>query len=113
MAIENARLFNETKEALERQTASAEILRVISSSMADANPVFDKILESAARLTGSDFGMVMRHAEGQYSAIATTLVPDPAFEQFMRVPRPLGSDHRAGPDCGDAEAGEHTGPARL
>ena len=87
IAIQNARLFRETNEALERQTASAEILRVISSSMADANPVFDKILESAARLTNSDFGMVMRYAAGQYSAIATTLVPDPAFEQFMRVPR--------------------------
>jgi len=78
VAVENVRLFNETKEALERQTASAEILRVISSSMADANPVFDKILESAARLTGSDFGMVMRYAAGQYNAVATTLVPDPS-----------------------------------
>ncbi len=90
VAVENVRLFNETKEALERQTASAEILRVISSSMADANPVFDKILESAARLTNSDFGMVMRYAAGQYSAIATTLVPDPVFEQFMRASRPWG-----------------------
>jgi GAF domain-containing protein/CheY-like chemotaxis protein len=90
VAVENVRLFNETKEALERQTASAEILRVISSSMADANPVFDKILESAARLTNSDFGMVMRYTAGQYSAIATTLVPDPAFEQFMRLARPWG-----------------------
>ncbi len=87
VAVENVRLFNETKEALERQTASAEILRVISSSVADARPVFDKILESAARLTSSDFGMVMRYEAGHYSAIATTLVPDPAFEQFMRAPR--------------------------
>jgi signal transduction histidine kinase/DNA-binding response OmpR family regulator len=90
IAIQNARLFRETNEALERQTASAEILRVISSSMADASPVFDKILESAARLTNSDFGMVMHYEAGQYSAIATTLVPDPAFEQFMRTPRQWG-----------------------
>ena len=54
IAIQNARLFNETKEALEQQKASAEILGVISKSVADAQPVFEKILESCKRLFDGD-----------------------------------------------------------
>ncbi len=53
VAIENARLFHETTEALDRQTATSEVLQVISGSMADPKPVFDKILDSCERLFGT------------------------------------------------------------
>ena len=51
IAIENVRLFTETKEALDRQTATSEILRVISSSPTDVQPVFDTIVRNGMRLT--------------------------------------------------------------
>jgi signal transduction histidine kinase len=54
IAIENTRLFNETMEALDQQKASADILRVISNSMANTQPVFDKILLSIEHLFGSE-----------------------------------------------------------
>ena len=61
IAIENVRLFNETKEALERQTAMSEILRVISQSPTDVQPVFDAIAESARRLCDSPNSVVGRY----------------------------------------------------
>ncbi|MBL8319141.1 MAG: response regulator, partial [Burkholderiaceae bacterium] len=55
IAIENVRLFNETQEALERQTASAEVLTVIGQSVSDAKPVFERIVASAQRLLNTNY----------------------------------------------------------
>ena len=65
IAIQNARLFNETQEALERQTATAEVLQVIGESVADTQPVFEKIMASCKRLFDSDrTGILMLGDDG-------------------------------------------------
>jgi len=85
IAIENVRLFNETKEALERQTATADILRVISGSPTDTQPVFDVILERATILCEAETGILFRYENGAYRAIATR-IPDPAFREVFNQP---------------------------
>src|SRR5262249_36759740 len=69
IAIENVRLFNETKEALDRQTAMSEILRVISGSPTDVQPVFDAIAREAMRLCSASYGVVGRY-DGQLLHLA-------------------------------------------
>ncbi len=73
IGIENVRLFNETKEALEQQKASADVLGAISSSIADTKPVFDKILESCQRLfEGYLVGVTLVERDGMVHLSAYT-----------------------------------------
>jgi signal transduction histidine kinase/putative methionine-R-sulfoxide reductase with GAF domain len=82
IAIENARLFEELaqrnrelSEALEQQTATAEVLRVIASSPTDLAAVLDSIIRSAAQLTDADFSTILQ-AEGNVLRVMASLTPE-------------------------------------
>src|SRR5205085_753986 len=77
IAIENVRLFNETKEALERQTATADILRAMSGAQTDLQPVFEAIAGSANRLLNGRYAAVVRRV-GDYVHLAAHTVKSKA-----------------------------------
>src|SRR5262249_6036957 len=71
IAIENVRLFTETQETLEQQTATADILRVIASSPTDLQPVMDVVAESAARFCGAANTAIFRREGERLRLVAT------------------------------------------
>jgi GAF domain-containing protein len=97
IAIENVRLFKETTEALEQQTATADILRVISRSPTDLQPVFDAIAESAARLCDGIFGMVYRLDGSTVHMVANYNVSPEGWAAYQALyPRPLNRQTTSG-----------------
>ena len=97
IAIENLRLFSETKEALEQQTATAEILRVMSASPADVQPVFEAIVRSGIRLFEGAGVTVTRPENGQVHLMAIAeRDPERARRWTERFPFPLTREYMHG-----------------
>jgi GAF domain-containing protein len=92
IAIENTRLLNELREALEQQTATSEVLQVISSSPGELEPVFQTMLENATRICDAKFGTMFRFDGEAFHPMAMLNTP-PALTNFLQqrgrfVPEP-------------------------
>ena len=114
IAIENVRLFDEVQartrelsEALEQQTATSDVLKVISSSPGELEPVFKAMLENAVRICEANFGMLFRFEDSAWRAAAMLGVP-PAFADFWRR-----GPQRAGPRTALARVAETRQPVHI
>ena len=86
IAIENTRLLNELRESLQQQTATADVLKVISSSPGELEPVFEAMLESATRICEANFGAMFRLENGAVRMVTRLRVPE-RLSQFLQKHR--------------------------
>jgi two-component system, NtrC family, sensor kinase len=90
IAIENTRLFNETREALERQTATADVLKVISRSAFDLEPVFSTIVQTASRLCEAEFALIYELHGDRYEIVAANNAAEAFVKHAADNPLPPG-----------------------
>ena len=86
IAIENTRLLNELRESLQQQTATADVLKVISSSQGELEWVFQAILENATRICEAKFGTLFLREADAFRAVATYNAPRAYVEALAREP---------------------------
>jgi GAF domain-containing protein len=93
IAIENTRLLNELRESLQQQTATSEVLKVISSSPGELNPVFDSLLSNATNICDAKFGNLFMYRDGVFILVAMHNAPAAYAEARRRAPvrPPLGT----------------------
>ena len=92
IAIENARLLNELRESLQQQTATADVLKAISRSAFDLQPVLDALVESAAKLCEADQGGMVRKQGSTYITVATYGHSLPSTRFLRASPLNVGRD---------------------
>ena len=98
IAIENTRLLNELRKSLQQQTATADVLEVISRSAFDLQAVFETVVESSARLCGADRAFIFSF-DGEVLRVAATFNAPPEFRAWVEQ-NPI-------------RPGQHSGSARA
>ncbi len=91
IAIENTRVLNELRESLQQQTATAEVLQIISGSPSELQPAFQAMLANATRICDAKFGILYEFTNGQFQAISWMGVP-PAYADYVKQSRFWGPD---------------------
>jgi two-component system, NtrC family, sensor kinase len=86
IAIENARLLNELRESLQQQTATSEVLQVISSSPGELKPVFESMLENAVRICEASFGNLLLYENDAFRHVALHNAPQAWAAEQQRDP---------------------------
>ncbi|MGN6748272.1 MAG: GAF domain-containing protein, partial [Xanthobacteraceae bacterium] len=107
IAIENARLLNELRQSLEQQTATSEVLSVISSSSGELEPVFQNLLSNARRLCAADFGLMFQY-DGSSFQLMAQLGADPDFVGYLQR-----GPFRPGPESLTGRVLRSRGPVQI